>query len=479
MRTRLYLNRTEINGRSCIKLFYRDSDAITTRLLQNDWILFDTENRYYYVPEQAGTIGILHDLFDDLADVIDYLDYRQPARVRVSGRTVGSNSGGSVLKKREGLKTIYVLPVKKDEKEYFGIRFVFPREDFRQIRENKTMQWDKELRMWLFPGSLKHLKKVFFLLTKRYFIKLSQSIDLRDIELKQMLLEQAYEKGVHFKSCPHELIDYMNLHNYAWNSISTYHSLVLRYLNSYPGMTLEQINRFGKKEIDAYHSAMMQGSGLSASTINQSVNALKCYYENVVGVRLGSIEMARPRKDHLLPKVYSREEVNKLIQCIPNKKHKAMIYLIYSAGLRIGETLRLKPQDVLFDRELVFVRQSKGRKDRYTIIGEKALRLLKEYLDEYKPVSYLFEGQYGDRYSDTSIRNVYDEAIEKSGVKKKGGPHTLRHSFATHLLEHGTDLRYIQELLGHQSSKTTEIYTHVSTKNFSKIKSPGDYLDIL
>jgi len=137
-----------------------------------------------------------------------------------------------------------------------------------------------------------------------------------------------------------------------------------------------------------------------------------------------------------------------------------------------------RPKDIHFNRELVFVEQSKGRKDRYTILGKKALSMLRAYLDEYKPVKWLFEGQYGDRYSDTSIRNVYDDAIRKSGIKKKGGPHTLRHSFATHLLEQGTDLRYIQELLGHQSSKTTEIYTHVSAKNFSKIKSPGDYLEI-
>ena len=138
----------------------------------------------------------------------------------------------------------------------------------------------------------------------------------------------------------------------------------------------------------------------------------------------------------------------------------------------------MKKDDILFDRKLVFIGKAKGRKERYSLLSDNTASILKEYIDFWKPDKYLFEGQYGNAYSDTSIRKILDKARVKANVVKKGGPHVLRHSFATHLLEQGVDLRYIQELLGHSSSKTTEIYIHVSTKNYSKIKSPGDFLEI-
>jgi integrase/recombinase XerD len=146
--------------------------------------------------------------------------------------------------------------------------------------------------------------------------------------------------------------------------------------------------------------------------------------------------------------------------------------------VRNYEARNMKISDILTDRKLVFVRGGKGEKDRHTIISDNALKLLKTYLRIEKPVDYLFEGQYGGMYSETSIRKVLEDAVQKAGINKKVHVHTLRHSFATHLLDKGVDLRYIQELLGHSSTRTTEIYTHVSTRDFSKIISPGDDLKI-
>ncbi len=155
-----------------------------------------------------------------------------------------------------------------------------------------------------------------------------------------------------------------------------------------------------------------------------------------------------------------------------------MLFLIYSAGLRVSELINLRKEDLLRDRGLLLIRKSKGRKDRYTKLADNAIQLIDAYLAENQPKEYLFEGQFGGRYSDTSIRNVLHEAKRKAGVTTRGSVHTLRHSFATHLLENGTDLRYIQEMMGHESSKTTEIYTHVTTKGFDQLKSPMDLLDI-
>ncbi len=190
-------------------------------------------------------------------------------------------------------------------------------------------------------------------------------------------------------------------------------------------------------------------------------------------------EIKRPRKDKKLPVVLSKEEVAKIINSVDNVKHKAILMLVYSAGLRVGEVVRLKTEDIDSKRMLIHIKGAKGRKDRYTLLSEIALGILREYWRQYKPQKWLFEGARKDRYITTrTVDKVMEHACTKADINKDVSVHTLRHSFATHLLEGGTDLRYIQELLGHQSSKTTEIYTHVSTQSLGKIKSPLDGLNL-
>ncbi len=186
----------------------------------------------------------------------------------------------------------------------------------------------------------------------------------------------------------------------------------------------------------------------------------------------------RPRKAKKLPVVLSENEVKLLLQQVKNIKHKSILFTIYSAGLRRSEVLHLKLIDIDSERNCIIVKGAKGNKDRNTLLSKKLLLLLREYYKVYKPKEYLFEGATGRRYSITSIRKIYGNALVKSGIKKKAHLHTLRHSFATHLLERGTDIRYIQALLGHSSSKTTEIYTHITTKGFDTIESPLDEMDI-
>jgi len=155
-----------------------------------------------------------------------------------------------------------------------------------------------------------------------------------------------------------------------------------------------------------------------------------------------------------------------------------MLYCIYSAGLRRNELIELKVTDIDSQRDCIMIRGAKGNKDRVTLLSGKCLTMLRNYFRQYRPKEYLFEGAGGDRYSATSLRKIFERALKSSGIHKKASLHTLRHSFATHLLERGTDLRYIQALLGHSSSKTTEIYTHVTTKGFEGIKSPLDQINI-
>ncbi|MDI6891018.1 MAG: tyrosine-type recombinase/integrase [Thermodesulfovibrionales bacterium] len=167
------------------------------------------------------------------------------------------------------------------------------------------------------------------------------------------------------------------------------------------------------------------------------------------------------------------------LSSVENIKHKAILMLVYSAGLRVGEVVKLKPEDIDSKRMLIHIKEPKGRKDRYTMLSETALEVLRQYWKAYKPQKWLFEGARTDRYiSIRTVQKILEHACKKADIKKEITVHTLRHSFATHLLEGGTDLRYIQEILGHAHSKTTEIYTHVSTKNISKIKSPLDTLKL-
>jgi len=214
----------------------------------------------------------------------------------------------------------------------------------------------------------------------------------------------------------------------------------------------------------------------STSTLNIAINALKFYYGEVLNQEF-AYEIKRPKRDKKLPVVLNRDEVLKLFSSISNPKHKAILMLIYSAGLRVSEAVKLKPRNIDFQRRLIHIEDAKGRKDRYTILSDTASKAIKEYIKLYNPQKWLFSGTRPEKHISTrTVQAIFEQLCKKVGIKKDVSVHSLRHSFATHLLESGTDLRHIQELLGHKSSKTTEIYTHVSNRDLSRIKSPLDSL---
>ena len=201
------------------------------------------------------------------------------------------------------------------------------------------------------------------------------------------------------------------------------------------------------------------------------------YFKTCRDTKIEIDKIHRPKRAKALPNVLSKEEVKKILDAHSNLKHKAMLSMIYSCGLRRSELLNLKFSDIDSKRNIVIIRQSKGKKDRITPLSAKILDLLRSYYKEYSPKTYLFEGQEKNtQYSARSLEEVLKKSVRLASINKPVTLHWLRHSYATHLLESGTDLRYIQELLGHNSSKTTEIYTHVSTKNIQQIKSPFDDL---
>ena len=237
-------------------------------------------------------------------------------------------------------------------------------------------------------------------------MKINNDLKIHDLNIRLMLLEQSYDKGPTYKSCPLSFLEYMQLHNYSDNTFVTYHNMVLRFLNTFKGHSFEQVNGFGVYEIDTYHQNWLQNGSPSPSLINQSVNAIKLYYKVTSNSNLDLSMVHRPMRNKALPTIYSRMEVKNIVESIDNLKHKTMIFLIYSSGLRVSELINMHQEDILIDRKMVFIRKSKGRKDRYTTLAETALKMLTNYIIKYKPSKYLFEGQFGGQYSSTSLRKI-------------------------------------------------------------------------
>lgn len=261
---------------------------------------------------------------------------------------------------------------------------------------------------------------------------------------------------------------------YSSSTITAYTEALKSFLIFYNEKPVAEITN---EDVIRYNNEYILNNHLSPSFQNQIVNSIKLFFKTVRETKIEIDKIHRPKRSKLLPNVLSKEEIKLILNAHTNLKHKTMLSLIYSCGLRRSELLHLKPADIDSKRGIVIIRQSKGKKDRIAPLSSKILDMLREYYIGYKPKIWLFEGQInGEFYSEKSLQSVLKLALQKSGITKPVTLHWLRHSYATHLLESGTDLRYIQELLGHNSSKTTEIYTHVSTKSLQQIKSPFDDL---
>ena len=265
----------------------------------------------------------------------------------------------------------------------------------------------------------------------------------------------------------------LKLKGYSPRTFQTYTNAfhyLLRLLGNVPVQSLT------REHLQAYLLWLMEKRGYSPQSLHSAINALKFYFEQVEGRGKEFYDLPRPKKPLKLPSILAEEEVVSLIQKTTNLKHRALLMTSYSAGLRVSELVSLKVLDIDSKRMMIHVREGKGGKDRMVPLSKKLLETLRVYFKGYKPKTYLFEGEDGKRYSARSAQDVLLEAKRKAGIHKKGSIHMLRHSYATHLLEAGTDVRYIQAFLGHESLRTTMLYTHVSRLKIENIQSPLDRL---
>ena len=366
-----------------------------------------------------------------------------------------------------------------DEKKAIGIQF-YPNKVIQAlIKTLDSPKWSEQYSM-VFVANTPENFKAFFRVFKgiayincRYFLRNkplyanAKPVDLSAIKNKSLTEK---DKPV----CPREYIELLESKRYSFNTAKIYTALFAEFMNHFKGKSLAEIDEI---DINHYVNGIVK-RGKSASYQNQIINAIKFYYEQVLDMPQRFYEIDRPKKEHKLPFVLSEKEIKTLITVTSNLKHKAILVTIYSCGLRMSELLNLKITDIQSDRNLLLVRDGKGNKDRTTILSDTTIALLRKYYLQFRPEVYLFEGQKGGPYSSKSVHNIVKHGLAIAKIIKPASTHTLRHSFATHLLENGTDLRYIQTLLGHSSPKTTEIYAQVSTKSLRGVVSPIEKLKI-
>jgi integrase/recombinase XerD len=273
----------------------------------------------------------------------------------------------------------------------------------------------------------------------------------------------------------HEMRDQMIVKRYSEATITTYMSILKRFFAYYSRKDPIEITGEDFKD---YFLHLFTTKNISYSFQKQVISSVKFYFRKVLRKDTSAYYFQIPNsKEETLPMVLSKEEVQQIIEECYNLKHRVVLMTIYSAGLRLGEVVNLKLADIDSKRMLLYVRGGKGKRDRTTLFSYELLKILRRYYREYRPRVWLFEGRDGGQYSKRSVQEIFKRSLRNSGVDKHASVHTLRHSFATHLLEDGVDLRYIQKLLGHRNIKTSEIYTHVTTKGINKLRSPLDDLE--
>jgi len=271
-----------------------------------------------------------------------------------------------------------------------------------------------------------------------------------------------------------KMVEQLKLKGYSENTIKTYQNEFAQFLIA---LKHHSVDNCDAQKVRSYMLYCHEHLKLKENTLHSRLNALKFYFEQVLHrEKMFFKEIPRPKKHLILPKTIHQNDIKKMLEATVNLKHNTMLKLCYGMGLRLSEIINIKVKDIDSKNMQVFIEKSKGKKDRYVNLPQSILEQLRTYYKEYRPQKYLFEGQDGGQYSKRSLQNVFKNALHKAGVNKNVGIHSLRHSYATHLLEQGTDIRFIQELLGHKDIKTTLIYTDVTNNSIRNVKSPLDNL---
>lgn len=336
------------------------------------------------------------------------------------------------------------------------------------IRKIEGYKWSKTLRGWYIEFSSENITILKETLKNQVTFTLDTTI------YKPAVVKIPREKRVisdQNKDIIRLYVKYLKGKRYSESTVKTYFTFIadfFHYIKEKPVIELTN------KDVELFIEDVFVPRKMSISSQRQLISAIKLFKAFYPECKIEEIKLTRPKKSKILPTVLSKEQIIDLLRCTKNLKHRAILAMIYSAGLRISELLNLELNHIDIDRRQIIVKNSKGRRDRIVILAESFIPLLLNYIGSYNPKKYFVEGIDDEKYSAESIRSFLRKSCINANITKRVTPHTLRHSYATHLLENGIDLRYIQELLGHAKPETTMIYTHVSKKDLLKIESPLD-----
>ncbi len=448
--------------------------VLIQRIRTVDGARWSALHRCWHVPKTPEAWQHLQQLFPDIQVAV-----AKPEEPPAPQLSPPPKQPASPLAGRFAADKISLLPL-QEEKDVIGLHLpagLVPAH-LATVKNMHGRRWDADLKIWKVPYTkltLRFLEKYFQGILDWTFQPAEDIPERLEEAPKNAPTSKATVQPARYEDAVTALEQCLMLKRYSWRTVKAYKNCFRQFIRHYDEIKPSLLTR---KQIDDYVAGLIREKQISESHQNQILSAIKMFYAEVVGQEEKVMNLIRPKRAQKLPHVLTESEVTRLLQATQNLKHRCILMLIYSAGLRLGEALNLRVADLQPENHRIFIRDGKGKKDRCSILSEKVFAKLSEYFDLYQPVEWVFEGDQGGQYSARSVQKIFTRAKEQSKINPYATVHTLRHSFATHLLEKGVDLRYIQDLLGHESSKTTEIYTHITRKGMDKIRSPLDDLDL-
>jgi integrase/recombinase XerD len=376
-------------------------------------------------------------------------------------------------------KTIVLEKTVHREQNVYLLRFPYDRELI-ELAKKTGARFSKTHTCWYVPESKETLNLLFEVFKGRAWLDIQA---LKKKKVRNTVHQKREKNAIELPQLSDELHAdtnrfrrWLEHRNYSPRTVAVYTMCVQQFFRFHHNPAPAEV---AKEHLIAFNLGYILKQGLSTSYQNQFVNALKLYLREMYRLPIPEEDLERPRKEKKLPNVLNKEEVQAIFHAVANTKHRFVLQIIYACGLRIGELIHLQLTDIDMTRKTLHIRRSKGFKDRQIPLPKSIEKMLPHYLSMYAPKTYLIEGhEIGKPYSTKSVQIILKRAVWNAGINKPVTPHWLRHSYATHLMDAGTDTRYIQILLGHQSIKTTEIYTHVSNSQLRNITSPMDDMDI-
>jgi len=445
----IFLKEFQHKGEHRIKLIFKYNRKLIDEVRKLPGCRWSQAMKCWHIPYRDDYLIFLNSVFEQNIKIINLQEGCRDESVSYRGKVVKLS-----INEQEGI--IYIsIP-------YYVKEWIW------QIRKLSGAWWHAGARIWSVYNSMNNLS-----LLQRYFSAEGCKLEINKSHFT-VRQKQKLKKPAPRDMLPKEYVVQLKLENKSERTVEVYTGFIAQFLNDFRGIDIRNLT---SDRIRDYILDHRQRMAYSESYQNQMVSAIKSFYRHVYKRSFDDGILPRPKSSHYLPKILPREYIQSMMDVCRNEKHKIILLMLYGFGLRVGELINLKISDFDFNRRQLIIIKGKGRKDRVLPIPNVLIPVIRKYIKSYLPGEYFITGQYGENYSASSIQNVVKNLAKRAGIKLRVTPHMLRHCYGTHMLERGTDLRYIQKLMGHKSSRTTEIYTHVSMHKLNELTNPLDYIN--